>query len=118
VTGPAPSADLVVSAIRVPGGANDCDPGKNDVTVVVTNAGGAAATGFAVRVFVDDKDDEAKEKAGLALDASKELTVRVDDLRIPKGQHTLTATADSQNAVAEANDANNELKTTVRCRDD
>jgi hypothetical protein len=118
VTGTTPTADLVVSAIRVPGGANDCDPGKNDVTVIVKNEGGAAAAGFAVRVFVDDKDDEAKEKSGLTVDASKELTVKVDDLRIPKGDHKLTATADASNAIAESNEANNEMKTMVRCKDD
>jgi hypothetical protein len=31
--------------------------------VIVTNQGNAAAAGFAVRVVVDDKDDEAEEKA-------------------------------------------------------
>jgi hypothetical protein len=116
VTGPVPSADLVVSAIRVPGGANDCDPGKNDVSVVVTNLGSGPAVGFVVRVVVDS-DDEVEEKSGLSVDAGKELTVKVDDVRIGDGEHKLTATADVKNAIAESNEANNELRTTVRCRD-
>jgi hypothetical protein len=118
VTGPAPSADLVVTAIRVPGGPNDCDPGKNDVSVGIKNQGSGPAAGFALRVLVDAEEDEAKEKSGLSLDEGKELTVKVDDVRIGKGQHKITATADAKNTIAESNDANNELQTTVRCRDD
>jgi hypothetical protein len=118
VTGPAPSADLVVSSIRVPGGSNDCDPGKNDVSVVVKNQGSEPAVGFVVRVVVDNDDDEAEEKSGLTVDGGKELTVKVDDVRIGDGEHKLTATADVKNAIAESNEANNELRTTVRCRDD
>ncbi len=119
---PAPSADLLVSAIRVRGedahGTNDCDPGKNDITVVVKNQGSGPAAGFVVRVVVDGEDDEAKEKSGLTLDGGKELAVTFDDLRLGKGEHKLTATADAKKAVAESNEDNNELKVSAQCRDE
>jgi len=112
----------VVTAIRVkgeePSGSNDCDPGKNDVTVVVKNQGAAAATGFAVRILPDNDDDETKEKTGLNLDAGKDLEVRFDDLRLNEGDHKLVATADSKNTVGESNEDNNKREVSVKCKDE
>ncbi len=115
-------ADLTVGAIRVrgkePSGADDCDPGRNDVTVVVRNQGTAAASNFAVRVTVDDEDDDAEEASGLDLDAGKDLAVLFDDVKLKKGNHKLTATADPRNAVAESREDNNKLDVSVRCKDE
>lgn len=71
-------ADLTVQAIRVrgkePSGQNDCDPGNNDITVVVKNEGTGPAGGFVTRLEVDD-DDDAKEKTVQGLDAGKDTMV-------------------------------------------
>lgn len=122
-TGPgAPgSADLTMKGIRVrggaPGGAGDCDPGRNDVTVDIRNGGTAAASGFAVRLIVDGEDDEAKEQAVAGLGAGEETEVTFDDVRLRRGMRTLAATVDASNAIAESDEANNELTLTVNCRE-
>jgi subtilase family serine protease len=123
-TPPTPSQaqpDLTVSAIRIdgraPDGKDDCQEGKNDVAVVVKNAGAAKAD-FAVRLGVDGNDDEAKEKSVDGLDAGQEHQVRFDDVRLKKGERTLLAIADPKNAITEAKEDNNELKVTARCNDD
>ena len=117
----ASQADLAARGIRVrsaePGGGDDCNPGKNDVTVVIKNDG-TAASGFAVRRVVDGADDQAKEQSVAGLDAGKELEVRFDDVRLRRGMRELRATVDAKKAVAESDEDNNELKITVNCRDE
>jgi hypothetical protein len=111
--------DLRVSAIRVrgeePGGQRDCDPGKNDVVVVVKNQGTGAAASFIVQLVVDK---QATDKSVATLDAGKETVVRFDDLRLTKGEHRLAATVDAARAISEANEGNNEFEVTVTCKDD
>jgi hypothetical protein len=122
---PTPSqaqADLTVSAIRidghVPDGKDDCEEGKNDVDILFKNAGAAKAGAFAVRLVVDGDDDEAKERSVDGLEAGQEREVRFDDVRLRKGERTLTAVADPQNGITESKDDNNELTVTARCKDD
>jgi hypothetical protein len=113
--------DLTVESIRVggpgPSGTNDCDPGKNDVKVVVKNLGDAAAIGFAVRV-VADNEDEMTEKTGLNLDAGTALEMRFDDLRLNKGGHRLAVKVDATNVIAESREDNNTREAGVTCKDE
>ncbi|HLH25240.1 MAG TPA: CARDB domain-containing protein [Chloroflexota bacterium] len=111
--------DLAVTALRVrgeaPGGQNGCDPGRNQVTVVIKNLGTGAAANFAVRLVVDNRDNEARNQAVTALEAGQELEVRFDGVDLNRGEHRLTATVDARQALAELNEANNERTLTVRC---
>jgi hypothetical protein len=115
-------ADLTVTAIKVrgtvPDGKDDCKEGKNDVAVVVRNGGAAGAGPFTVRLVVDGEGDEAEERTVATIDAGQEREVRFDDVRLKKGQRTLTATADAAKAVAERNEDNNERTVTATCKDD
>lgn len=115
-------ADLRVFAIRVrgekPSGPRDCDPGKNEVTVEIENAGATSATRFAVRLVVDNEDDEARERAVPSLEPGKESEVRFDDVPLARGERRLAAMVDAKKAVDESDEGNNELKLTVNCRDD
>jgi hypothetical protein len=112
-------ADLTVGSIRVkgkePSGQNDCDPGRNDVTVTVKNAGTAAAAAFVVRLLVDD---DASLKNVPSLDPGKDASVEFGGVQLKKGERKLAATVDPQKLVAESNDDNNELKIPVRCKDE
>ena len=113
--------DLIINAIRVngqaPDGKNDCNDGKNAVTVVVKNAGTADIEKLEVRLVVDDAQAEAVERTVNGLEAGKEREVKFDDVRLKKGEHTLTASVDAKGAVAETNEDNNERKVTARCQD-
>jgi subtilase family serine protease len=44
--------------------------------------------------------------------------VSFDDVRLRKGERTLTATADAKEQVAESGEGNNALSVTARCKDD
>ena len=50
------------------------------------------------------------------LDAGQEREVRFDNIQLKAGAHTLTAAADTADAVAEFTEDNNELKVTARCQ--
>ena len=114
--------DLTVSAIRVngrvPDGKDDCKDGKNDVSVVVKNAGIANADAFVVRLQVDGAEDQTAEKSLPGLDAGQEREVRFDGVRLKKGERKLAATADAGKAVAESNEGNNSHEVVARCDDD
>ena len=56
-----------------------------------------------------------RPRSGDGLEAGKEREVRFDDVRLKKGERTLTALVDAKGAVAESNEDNNELKVTARC---
>jgi hypothetical protein len=115
-------ADLSVSAIRVdghvPDGNDDCKDGRNAVAVVVKNGGAADAGDFAVQLVVDGDSGAAKEEPVADLATGQEREVRFDDIRLKKGEHTLTALADGKGAVAESKEDNNEKKVTANCKDD
>ena len=102
----------------MPDGKDDCKEGRNDVTVLVKNEGAASADGFAVRLLVDDDQAEAEEKTVSGLDAGKEQEVRFDDVRLRKGERTLTVATDAKNAVSESKEDNNERKVTATCKED
>jgi subtilase family serine protease len=121
-TGRAGLADLLVREIRVrgekPSGARDCDPGKNDVTVKIANDGAASAAGMVVRLVIDDKDDEARERNVSSLEPGKETEVRFDDVQLSRGERELAVTVDAKKAVAEDDEGNNEMTLKVNCRDE
>jgi CARDB len=116
----AAQADLTISTIKVngqaPDGKDDCKDGKNDVAVVVKNAGTASTGAFAVRLTVDGY--EAGEESVDSLEAGKEREVRFDDVRLKQGEHKLAAALDSENTVAESIEGNNGRQATARCQDD
>jgi hypothetical protein len=116
-----PKPDLTVGAIRVQGkhssGRNDCDSGVNDVTVVIKNQGHGAATSFLVRV-VDTQATGANEQTVPTLGGDQELTLEFEDVRLSKGEHTLTARVDAKQTVDESSEENNESQATVNCKDE
>ena len=107
-----------MSAIRVNGknpSADDaCTAGKNDVTLVVKNQGAASAGSSVARLVVDDDH----EKSIGSLEAGREQEVGFDDVRLKKGERELTATVDAKKTVSESNEDNNDLKITLKCKDD
>jgi hypothetical protein len=115
----AAQADLQSTVIRVngqsPDGKDDCKAGKNAVAVVVKNTGTADASGFAVRLVVDGAESSAFEQAVQSLEAGKEREVRFEGVELKKGEHKLTALADSNRQVTETNEENNALTATARC---
>jgi hypothetical protein len=117
---PSPSLpDLAVSAIRVngqvPDGKHDCQDGKNDITVVIKNAGPANAGPFAVELAVGKTVAANKSVSGL--EAGKEREVHLDGVRLARGEHALAVTADSNEIVVESNEGNNTLVVTATCKD-
>jgi hypothetical protein len=110
-------AELTVRAIHVngqaPDGKDDCKVGKNALTVIVKNSGRGDAPSFSVRLSVDGNDIAATVDG---LDAGREREVRFESVQLKAGVHTLTAAADAEDAVAESNEDNNELKVTTRCQ--
>ena len=129
-TAPAPTptpaadqADLTVSAIKVngktPGGSGD---GKSGISAVIKNAGkntGARdADSFVVWLVVDGDQGNVIERSVSGLKDGQEREVRFEDVRLKKGDHTLTVTVDPKDAVTESNKGNNMLDTTVSCSDD
>jgi hypothetical protein len=117
---PGQRANLQVSSIRVKGkdasGQNDCDPGKNDVTVVLRNQGNAAATNFAVRLIVDGKDNDAEEKTGINANVGQEVNVIFNDVELGPNTDSLAAIVDARKSVDESDENNNELKIAVSCK--
>jgi subtilase family serine protease len=103
---------------RAPDGKDDCTDGKNDVTVVVKNAGAADAESFVVRLDVDDDQGGAEEKSVSGLDAGKEREVHFDDVGLKKGERKLAVTVDAKSSVAESDEGNNQRTVTARCTDD
>lgn len=113
-------ADLVVTALRVNGKAptvgDACKEGKNDIAATIKNQGNAPAGSSVARLEVDD--DDPVEQAVPTLAAGAEREVKFDDVRLKKGDRVLTVAADAKKSVAESNEDNNELKVTVKCKDD
>jgi hypothetical protein len=112
-------ADLTITAIKVngqvPDGKNDCKDGKNDLAVVVKNAGTSKAGSFVVRLTIDGENPVEQTVNGL--DAGKEREVRFEDVRLKKGEHKLAATVDPKGSIAESDEQNNDRTVTATCRD-
>jgi hypothetical protein len=120
-----PMPDLGIQEIRVrgknPSGANDCDPGDNDVVVVVNDPDSVFP--FTLRLVVDDKQNQALERTvGQGPSSAARLVpileIRFEDVRLNQGEHSLTATVDPANAIAESNEGNNSKTITVSCRNE
>ena len=66
-----------------PSGQNDCDPGQNDVTVVLKNQGNGQADNLNVQLAVDGKN--ALDKPVASLSAGQELSVIFDGVALNSG---------------------------------
>jgi hypothetical protein len=115
-------ADLMVESVRVrgkePGGQTDCDPGTNDVIVVVKNRGNGAVRATAVRLIVDEEDSEAQEQTVASLDAAGTTEIVFDDVRLKSGQRKLSLILDPQKSISESDEENNIRVLTVNCRNE
>lgn len=120
LTAPGPRANLQVTTIRVrgkdPSGQDDCDPGDNDVTVVLKNLGNAPAVNFAIRLVVDAKENDALEKPVATLNPGQELSVMFGGVQLNSDDHRLLATVDARKSVDESDETNNELQVKVACK--
>jgi hypothetical protein len=114
--------DLVVDSIRVkggdPSGNNDCDPGNNQVEVIVKNKGKAAAGGFLIRLVIDNGSEPNREASIGGLAAGAEQTAGIGTVNLKKGQHSLTASVDAKNQVAESDEDDNKKSVNVTCKDE
>jgi len=113
--------DLTVSTILVngqaPDGKDDCKEGKNDVVVVVKNAGTADVGAFTVRLVVDDATDAAREQSASGLAAGRQQEVHFEDVRLKKGERTLTARAAAASTVATSEADTGEATVVTRCKE-
>jgi subtilase family serine protease len=114
--------DLAVSAIRVkgsdPSGNNDCDPGNNQVDVVVKNQGNAPAGGFLVQLVVDNGSDPPRGAGVPGLAAGAEYTAGIGIVNLNQGQHALTASVDAKNQVAESDEDDNKKTANITCKEE
>jgi hypothetical protein len=122
-TNPTPAqADLVPSLLKVegkePDGREDCDSGRNDISVVVKNQGTGDAGAFTVALLVDDDDDDGGKQQVQTLLKGGETTVRFNNIRLQKGRNDLKIRVDSEQKIAESSETNNELSREARCKDD
>jgi hypothetical protein len=112
-------ADLTVEAVRVrgnqPSGQNDCDPGNNEITVVVKNQGTAGAANFFVRLLADD---ETTDQSVSQLAAGQVIEVRFTAVELQRGARKIGATVDAGSSVNEASESNNERSVSVQCQND
>ena len=115
-------ADLTASDLRVkgkqPSGNNDCDPGKNDVTVTVKNSGAADHGPFAVSLLVDDDEGDGGKEMLDALAKNQSRDVTFDNVKLKKGQHELKVQVDPEAKVDESSETNNELPVMVSCKNE
>jgi hypothetical protein len=93
-SGSSAAAALAIADIRVrgqvPDGKNDCKEGKNDISVQVENSGAAASGAFKALLTING--DEETDRSAAALDPGKSLNFTFDDVRLKKGNNSLTAT--------------------------
>lgn len=113
--------DLIIGAIKVngqvPDGKDDCKDGKNDVVVVVKNAGTADVGAFTVQLVVDDATDAARKQSVSGLAAGQQQEVHFEDVRLKKGERTLTAHAAAASTVATSEADTGEAKVVTRCKE-
>jgi hypothetical protein len=122
-TAPGPRPSLKVNDIQVkgkqPSGQNDCDPGENDVTVVMKNEGAAAATNLVLQLVVDGKEKDALEKPVGNINANQSLNVTFDDVELKSDdEHKLLATLLTKKAGSEGGEELAKLEREVRCRNE
>lgn len=117
---PAQQAELLVSSMLVNGkpvgGQLDCIQGKNEISVTIKNTGARQADPTVVQIRVDG--GHAIEQTVPALDGGSTMDVSFDNVRLKKGSHNLTATADAKHAITESTEDNNALTENAVCKDD
>jgi hypothetical protein len=115
-------ADLVPGMLKVegeePDGNEDCDSGRNDITVVIKNQGTADVGAFRVTLLVDGDEDDGDAENVSSLARGAETTVRFNNIRLQKGDNELKIRVDSEQNITESSEGNNELTKTARCKDD
>jgi hypothetical protein len=115
---PASSADvnLSVTNITVKGNGSSsesCRAGKNDIAVTVKNEGTRAASAFRVRLDGDSIDDEVRSVDGL--DGGKSREIVFEDVRLKKGNQTLTGRVNTGESVAETDESDSARAATITC---
>jgi hypothetical protein len=122
---PAPSGptqpDLMAGGLLVrsaeQGGSDSCEPGRNDVSVVIRNDGAAVTESFAVRLIVDDDNGDAREQVVSSLEANAQQDITFQDIRLRQGSRDVKAVVDAKKAIAESDEDNNDVEITFNCRD-
>ncbi|MBI4283375.1 MAG: PD40 domain-containing protein [Chloroflexi bacterium] len=107
-----PASDLVVTAVTWLPSENISDGQPVTLKATVKNIGtGNTTRDFYVRFEVDDKDaGQQSITGGLAVGETKEVS---QTWAAQVGTHTVKATADGNNTVAESNETNNSLSQTL-----
>jgi PKD repeat protein len=105
--------DLIVSALTA---SNNQAPQGSKVTLTATikNQGNASAGASQTQFLLDGKTQIALvNTAGLAPGASVKVSTTWLTASVPKGSHTITATADKSNQVTESDETNNSKSITI-----
>ena len=105
--------DLIVSSLKA---SNNQAPQGSKVTLTATikNQGTANAVASQTEFLLDNSTPIGLVNTGaLAPGASVQVSVDWYTANVKKGQHTIKATADKNNAVAESNENNNTATITV-----
>jgi hypothetical protein len=113
VTVTSPKPDLIVSALTT---SNNQAPQGSKVTLTATikNQGNASAGASQTQFLLDGKTQIALvNTAGLAPGASVKVSTTWYTASVPKGLHTISATADKSNQVAESDETNNVKTVTI-----
>ena len=105
--------DLVVSNLTASN--NQAPQGsKVKLTATIKNVGTASAGASSTQFLLDGKTVIGSVNTqALAVGQSTQVSVSWSTANVKKGQHTITATADKTNVVAESNEANNTKTITV-----
>jgi len=120
---PGPQLNLKVNEIQVkgkkPSGQNDCDPGKNDVTVVIKNDGSAGAMNLVLQLVPDGKTRDALEKSVANINSNQTLNVTFNDVELQSAdEHQLLATLFVKKAGSEPDEKLAQLQAEVRCKNE
>jgi PKD repeat protein len=105
--------DLIVSALTA---SNNQAPQGSKVTLTATikNQGNASAGASQTQFLLDGKTQIALVNTlGLAPGASVKVSTTWLTASVPKGSHTITATADKSNQVTESDETNNSKSITI-----
>ena len=70
-----------------------------------------------MRLAVGNVQGNGPEQKVNGLEAGKEREVTFEDVKLKKGEQTLTALVDAKSVIGETNEENNEREVTARCKD-
>jgi subtilase family serine protease len=96
--------------------AGECDLGDNQVTLTIKNQGSADIPGFTTRLAIDSENDAAIDQSISGVAAGSSADLKFENVKMKKGEHSLSATADVRNVIAETREDNNTLAATVKCK--